>query len=252
MAANKRARQSDEPTVPGWVLTYGDMMSLLLTFFILLASFSTIHREDFQEAAASIQQALGVLPGALSAIDWREIIPEMRAQQALRDVGAKIAEYIQVHGKQNEIQVELTKEGLKLTMQNPILFDIGEDRLKPEAIPILNDIAVLLAEVPDGMISVDGHSDNIPIHTDRFPSNLELSAGRALSVARFFIDTDKVDPKNLSVVGYGENLPIASNDSPEGRQKNRRVEINVLTARPTAHPNEGRSERDNEETEHAS
>lgn len=230
MARGKRA-QDEEPRVPGWVVTYGDMMSLLLTFFVLLISFSTVHEEDFEKAAASLKGALGVLPRELTFLDFRQPIPEMRVQR-FRDVAAKIAEYIRVHGREKDINVQFTAEGLKLTMQDPVLFDTGEDELKPAAGPILTDVAGLLSELSDSFTSIQGHTDNVPIRTARFRSNLELSAARALSVARFLVDKGGIDPNNVSVVGYSENLPIAPNDSPENRAKNRRVEIHVLKVRP--------------------
>lgn len=233
MARGKRSGDDDEPRVPGWVVTYGDMMSLLLTFFVLLISFSTIQQEDFEKAIASLQGALGVMPMELTLVDFQLDTPQARAQK-FEDVAAKIAEYIRVQGRGEDIRVRHTEEGLKLTMQNPVLFGTGEDALKPDAVPILTDIAGLLSELSDSFLSVEGHTDNVPIRTDRFPSNLELSAARALSVARFLIDRGGIDYKDVSMRGYGENLPLVPNNSVENRQKNRRVDVHVLRVRPTA------------------
>jgi chemotaxis protein MotB len=234
MAGRKRQQEEEGGGgAPGWMVTYGDMMSLLLTFFVLLISFSSIKQEDFEKAIASLQGALGVLKAELTLIDFRRDTPQMQAQK-FEDVAAKIAEYIRVQGRREDIQVRHTQEGLKLTMQNPVLFDTGEDSLKPEAVPILTDIAGLLSELSDNFISVEGHTDNVPIRTERFPSNLDLSAARALSVARFIIDRGGIDYKNVSMRGYGENLPLVPNNSVENRQKNRRVDVHVLRARPTA------------------
>ena len=233
MARGRRSRDDEEPRVPGWVVTYGDMMSLLLTFFVLMISFSTIHEEEFEKAIASLHGAFGMLPREMTLIDLRQSIPQARAQK-FEDVAAKIDEYIRVQGRREDIQVQHTKEGLKLTMQNPVLFDIGEDRLKSEAVPILGDIAGLLSELSDSFISVEGHTDNVPIRTERFRSNLELSGARALSVAYFLINEGGIDEKNVSTRAYGENLPVVPNDSTENRQKNRRVDVHVLRVRPIA------------------
>jgi chemotaxis protein MotB len=234
MARGRRSRDDETGGgAPGWMVTYGDMMSLLLTFFVLLISFSTVHEEEFQKAIASLQGALGVLPRELSMIQFEQRESETQTQRFL-DVAAKLAEYIKVHGRQRDIGLQYTERGLKLTMQNPILFDTGEDRLKSAAIPILQDIANLLSELSGNFISVEGHTDDVPIRTAEFPSNLELSVARAISVARFLIDKGGIDPTNVSVVGYSENLPVAPNDSSENRMKNRRVEIDVLKVRPTA------------------
>jgi chemotaxis protein MotB len=249
MARGKRAQEEEGGGAPGWMVTYGDMMSLLLTFFVLLISFSTIHQEEFNRAIASLHGALGLMPSPRHLIDLREPIPEMSVQR-FQDVAAKIAEYIRVHGRDKDIHVQFTAEGLKLTMQDPVLFDTGEDALKPEAAPVLADVAGLLSELSDNFISIQGHTDNVPIRTARFASNLELSAARAISVARFLIDKGGIDPNNVSVIGYSENLPIARNDSPENRAKNRRVEIHVLKVRPgTVVP--GYRVPENEEMENA-
>ncbi len=250
MARGKRSGDDDEPRVPGWVVTYGDMMSLLLTFFVLLISFSTIKEEDFEKAAASLRGAFGVLKSPLTLIDFQLDTPQMQAQK-FEDVAAKIEEYIRVQGRREDIKVRRTEEGLKLTMQNPVLFDTGEDALKPEAVPILTDIAGLLSALSGNFLSVEGHTDNVPIRTERFPSNLELSAARALSVARFLIDRGGIDYKNVSMRGYGENLSLVPNNSVENRQKNRRVDVHVLRVRPTASL-QGLVHEQNEEIENAS
>ena len=249
MARGKRGQEEVGGGAPGWMVTYGDMMSLLLTFFVLLISFSTVHEEDFEKAIASLHGAFGIMPRELTLIDLRDEIPQIRAQM-FSDVAAKIAEYVRVHGREDEISIQYTGEGLKLTMQNPVLFDTGEDVLKPVAVPILTDIAALLSELPDSFISIAGHTDDVPIRTARFRSNLELSAARAISVARFLVDSGGIDPKNVSVVGYSENLPIAPNDSPENRAKNRRVEVHVLKVRPRAIVPDYQAQL-NEETEDA-
>jgi chemotaxis protein MotB len=222
------------------MVTYGDMMALLLTFFVLLVSYSSVHEEDFNKAIASLQGALGVLPGELSIIQFETKESETKTERFL-DVAAKIAEYIRIHGRQEDVGLQYSERGLKLTMQNPILFDTGEDKLKSEAIPILQDIAALLSELSESFISVEGHTDDVPIHTEQFPSNLELSASRAISVARFLIDKGSTNPNNVSVAGHSENLPVAPNDSPENRMKNRRVEIDVLKERP-GHELRGRTD----------
>ena len=251
MARARGSKEEEGGGVPGWVVTYGDMMSLLLTFFVLLISFSTIQEEEFEKAMASFQGALGVMPRALRLmeLELREKIPEVRAQK-FRDVAAKIAEYIRVHGRDRDIRVQYTVEGLKLTMQNPILFDTGEDVLKADAAPVLKDIAGLLSELSGHFISIEGHTDNVPIRSERFRSNLELSTARAIIVARFLTDKGGIDPKNVSVVGYSENLPIVPNDTPENRAKNRRVDIHVLKVRPRAVPPGDRLQQ-NEEMENA-
>jgi chemotaxis protein MotB len=250
MAGRKRQQEEEGGGAPGWMVTYGDMMSLLLTFFVLLISFSTIQQEDFEKAIASLKGALGVLKAEMTLIEFQQDTPQIRAQK-FEDVAAKIEEYIRVQGRREDIQVRHTKEGLKLTMQNPVLFDTGEDKLKPVAIPILQDIGELLSELSGNFISVEGHTDNVPIRTERFRSNLELSGARALSVAYFLVSEGGIDEKDVSMRGYGENLPLAPNNSVDNRQKNRRVDVHVLRVRPTASV-QGFVHEQSEEIENAS
>ena len=123
----------------------------------------------------------------------------------------------------------MRKEGLAIILRTsgkPVMFDSGSAQIRPEFTPILEKIAEELMKIPND-IRIEGHTDNRPIHTPMFPSNWELSAARATSVLRFLVKKG-IDPSRLSAVGYGEFRPVASNDTPEGRAKNRRVEILIL------------------------
>jgi len=226
--ARRRAGGDDDGAggAPAWMVTYGDMMSLLLTFFVLLLSFSSIHEEAFKKAMASLQGALGVLQADRAIFRLPKTIPEI--PRPAREAATRLARYIKVRGLSDKMKVRRVAGGFKITMQNPALFELGRAELTDEAVVILTDVGSLLRDLSDFTIMVEGHTDNLPINTEEFPSNLELSAGRALAVARFFMDRLGLESDRVSVAGYGENRPIASNASPEGRARNRRVEINVL------------------------
>jgi len=211
---------------PAWMVTYGDMMSLLLTFFVLLLSFSSVHEEEFKKAMTSLQGALGVLRAERAIVRLERAVPPM--PRPTQEVAARLARYIKVRGLSKKMQVRRVAGGFKITMQNPALFELGRAELTSEAQRILTDIGGLLRDLADYSIEIEGHTDNLPIHTEEFPSNLELSTARALSVARFFIDRQSFDPSRIGVAGHGENRPVQSNATPEGRAQNRRVEINVL------------------------
>jgi len=228
--ARRRGSSDDDGGggAPAWMVTYGDMMSLLLTFFVLLLSFSTIHEEEFKKAMASLQGALGVLEFNRTVIQVPTATPEIPRPRPVRQVAARLARYIKVHGLSANMKVRRVAGGFKITMQNPALFETGRAELTEEARRILTDVSVMLNDLADFDIQIEGHTDNVPIHTEEFPSNLELSAGRSLAVARFFIDRQGFDSTRISVAGHGENKPVASNATADGRGKNRRVEINVL------------------------
>ena len=126
------------------------------------------------------------------------------------------------------IQVTHSDEGTRLVFADRILFDFGKDAINTEGFRFLDKIAQALKNVPYPL-RVEGHTDNVPIQTKRFPSNWELSVARAVNVVKYFAQVRNIDPQRLSAVGYGESRPLVPNDSPSNRARNRRVEILILT-----------------------
>ena len=112
-------------------------------------------------------------------------------------------------------------------LANPVLFGLGESELKPSAILVLHQVAVLLKDIPNAVL-VEGHTDDKPISRGDFHSNWELSVARAFGVIRYFIEEENIPPQRLSAVGYGEYKPLYPNDTEENRAKNRRIEINIV------------------------
>jgi len=212
--------------VPGWVVTYGDMMSLLLTFFILLLSFSSIQESKFKEAMESLQGALGVLQKVTTVIDFKTMVVHEARQTDNEEIYyqiKKLEQFLLDEGLDQAVEIELTADGIRLRVVDSFLFPSARADLQPQALKLLSGIAGML----DGMgqeITISGHTDSVPIHTARFPSNWELSAARAIAVARRFQEQG-VDPQRMSAVGYGEFQPLETNATPEGRSVNRRVEI---------------------------
>lgn len=146
-------------------------------------------------------------------------------QQSLEATQQKLEDYIAVHELENQFETKLTEEGLLITIRDNILFETGKATIKPEYANIAKDIARLLIFDKPRQIVVAGHTDNVPINSSEFPSNWELSMMRAINFLKTIVSTDQLDPHLFSVKGYGENKPIASNDTSEGRSKNRRVEV---------------------------
>ncbi len=218
----------EEPGIPGWVVTYGDMMSLLLTFFILLVSFSSIQESKFKEAMESLQGALGVLEKYPTALEFKtRIIPTPRQtdNSQIYYMIRRLEQYLLEQNQDDTVDISLEKDGVLIRIKDKLLFPSGSALLKPEALPVLDKVATIL-EKAGKEVEVAGHTDAVPIHTERFPSNWELSAARATSVARYF-QARGIAPERLSATGYGEYRPIADNATPEGRARNRRVEIFV-------------------------
>jgi len=128
-----------------------------------------------------------------------------------------------------EVSVEMMERGLVITFVAEVLFDSGKSKLRPEALSRLDKVAsVLLTTVSDLNVGIEGHTDNVPIKYSKWKSNWELSSARAMSVLHYLIQEQGVNPQRLSATGYGEYQPVASNDTKEGRQMNRRVEIVIL------------------------
>ncbi|GAB4364572.1 MAG: OmpA family protein [Calditrichia bacterium] len=211
------------------MVTYGDLMSLLLCFFVLLVSFSSIELVKFQKAMGSLKGALGVLPKEQSVfIQFEPLIPQLTdfEQKRTQKVISELRNMVKVKGLQENLTFEATEEGLVIRIDSPILFASGRAELKPQAYSILDKIMEIVDDWSN-KIRIEGHTDNLPIHNSQFPSNWELSTARALSVLRYFLGSGKIEPERLSAVGYGEYHPILPNTNEKNRAKNRRVEIYI-------------------------
>lgn len=234
----RRKRHSfgiDLPSSPGWMTTFTDMTTLLLTFFVLLFSFSRIDIARFQDVIISVQGALGVLDGGSSfgtdafpgglgdeaTIEWQS------EQRRLEEIFTEIDDYVRENRLESTIKASFEERGLVIRFLDTVLFDLGRAELKPEARSILDSVAELLTDVPNH-IRVEGHTDNLPINTYRYPSNWELSTNRATSVVRYLVDNHGFRPQHLSAAGYGEWRPLAPNNTPEHRAQNRQVDIVIL------------------------
>lgn len=225
--------QSDEvPRTQPWLNSYADLVTLLWTFFILLFSFSVINAKKFEAGIGSIQGAFGVVSSGSSIIeDGSPASPELsliaRELAQMEMQGMKFQEELENAGLADKVSIEMDPRGLIFRFPDSILFDLGSADIRSEALPVLTKVGQLIATV-EYDIRIEGHTDNWPISTVRFPSNWELSTGRAASVVRFFIENLGFSPKQLEAAGYGQERPIASNETAEGRQKNRRVDVLLL------------------------
>ncbi len=227
-----RRKKEECKAPPAWLTSFGDLMSLLLTFFILLYSMSTISLEKFYQAMKGIIEAFGghyviyeerVINGKNIPVQMPNMYPKMRTRKALEEKLSEVRESLRRLG----IRSQVVKYGsvVKLRINTDKLFPPGSDRLYPKAIPIIMDLCKKLKEL-DLPITIEGYTDSTPIRNSRFPSNWELSAARAVSVLRLFLQCG-YDPKKLSAAGFGPYHPIAPNNTPEGRAKNRRIEIAI-------------------------
>jgi chemotaxis protein MotB len=143
------------------------------------------------------------------------------------DAAMKIKKVVKEENLDDAIKVKVTESGIAIKVADPIGFELGDADVKPEIIATLLEVSKIINRTPGTKIRVEGHTDDTPIHTSKFPSNWELSAARALNVVKFFAESGGIDPATLSAVGYGEYRPIVPNTSNENKKVNRRIEIYI-------------------------
>jgi chemotaxis protein MotB len=217
------SEQSGPIGAPGWMVTYADMMTLVLCFFVLILSFSAVEIQKFKQAMGSMRGALGSLPAKADSSTGSATAQEPTSAQAKQDLD-ELDKLFQNENIKDYVNWKTTPEGIRIMMNDPVLFDLGKADLKPEVFPIMKAIIKVINTQHPAEIIVQGHTDDLPIHNSQYPSNWELSAARALNVVEFFAQQGNVEPKKLSAIGYGEFRPAFPN-APGGCPKNRRVEI---------------------------
>ncbi|SEI90095.1 chemotaxis protein MotB [Allopseudospirillum japonicum] len=245
---------------PAWVMTFADLMSLLMCFFVLLLSFAEIDAMKFKRLAGELQRAFGVqrqiraddVPMGTSPIfhnytpgkpepNPMEIIQqqttryeqnlttestnELPLEQTKQDA-ENIAKALQDSIEDGRVQVELDRRNIIIRVEEKGSFASGSATLNESFIDVMDKIRFALMNTP-GTITIEGHSDDVPISTDRFSSNWDLSAARAASVANELLVSGDITPERVKVIGYAETKPRVANDSADNRAMNRRVEIVV-------------------------
>ena len=226
----------EEPEKPEnherWLITYADMITLLMVFFIVLYASSIVDSNKFQSLAASLQQAFNV--DVLEGFDLETTSADPAAAEALvaalkQDVESLRSELDALRGpglSRGDIAVEVNREGILISIYGNLLFDSGKATINYEALDVLQRVARAIATKPYPM-RVEGHTDNIPIDTQVYPSNWELSTARATAVVRYLIDSG-ISPQRVQAVGYGETRPLNGNLNREQRGRNRRVDIQLI------------------------
>jgi len=228
-----------EQCLPAWLAAFGDLMSLLLCFFVLLLSMSSMDAKKISEAIGSLSGAMSVLEGGT-----KTEISKMRMQQstpidsndetaeAVNKVAQAVmdANEMMEKGHGSAISVEEAEEGFAIKLPASLLFKSGSATINnDDAILFLKRVALIIEELPKNLqISVQGHTDNQgPGKNTVFKDNWELSSARAISVLQELI-LDGVDPKRISAAGFAQYKPVATNATKAGREKNRRVEIHFF------------------------
>lgn len=214
-----------------WLLTYSDLITLLMIFFVLMYTISNQDRQKMQQVMGSISQALvgektqfvvGESPGP--SLTQGKGVKEAQAMTKLKD---QLNKYINENKLGGKVSVHEETRGLVVSLQEPLLFTSGSAVIADEYKGVLAKIGTALKGFPN-LIRVEGHTDNVPIKTSVFPSNWELSTARATNVVRFLIDMVGIGSNRLAAVGYGEYRNVVANDTDRHRGINRRVDLVLL------------------------
>ncbi|MGG6312850.1 flagellar motor protein MotB [Paenibacillus macerans] len=266
----RRRRSERHDTKDRWMITYADLITLLLIFFVVMYAMSRLDVEKYEVVTASLQQTFksgdsllelgsgitgtedryshknppasaengskqGEGAGTTGQADSSGQAPLTERELAFRRQEEELANlmklieaYIKDNRLEDQIRVADLPKGISITLSDRFLFDTGKAGLKSGSAKTLAKLASLFRQL-DTVISIEGHTDSLPIvYSSEFKDNWELSGARALSVLRYFIDQEKLDPQHFQYAGYADTRPAADNATAESRQKNRRVEITVL------------------------
>ena len=244
MARKQKAPES-APGAPLYMATYGDMVTLVLCFFVLLYAMSTIDAQKAQKAVLSLRGSLGVLKGGRTLEIPEEPNPAPQTQNDGRTPGPSpeirmldtqhiaynINSYLRSEGLDKSIQVTINQRGVAVSISDQFLFEPGSAMLKPDGQRVLYKIATLVRDqVP--AVSVEGHTDSVPLRGGMYRDNWGLSAMRAAVVASYLQESGGIDPRILQAVGYGQYHPVVPNDTREHQSLNRRVDLVFLSQYP--------------------
>lgn len=246
MARRKSISHESENT-DRWMVSYADFVTLLFAFFVVMYAMSSVNEGKYRVLTDTMTEAFKVPPkspdpiqigkesknintskASLERIQPIRILQKTQRtyEREMKQIAETVRESVQPLIDKGLIKVKQSKLWVEIEMNSKILFSSADSELEEEAFPALKILANVLKKLPNS-IDVEGHTDNVPINNELFPSNWELSAARAASVVHLFTSYG-VNPKRLSSIGYAEFRPVASNASAEGRVRNRRVKIVIL------------------------
>ena len=225
-----------------WLISYADFITLLFAFFVVMYAISVVNEGKYRVLSDALGSAFGgaAAPTASVEIQTPIALPNLAARRRAeamrrererlttlaRDLSSTLAPLV----KEGKVRVTQNSRGVSVEINASVLFDSGEATLTADSKEALRALAVLLRDDPHAL-QVEGHTDTTPIRSPVFPSNWELSAARASAVVRLFIDSG-VPESRMTVVGHGSNIPVAPNGEPDGRARNRRVAVTILSALP--------------------
>lgn len=241
----RKKKPEDHENLERWLVSYADFITLLFAFFVVMYSISSVNEGKYKTLSSSLVNAFKNLPETVKPetnppgqasrqfIAIRKDIPgSLQKQRAekMQVIAKDLFRVMEPLVREGQVKVTQNALGVAVEINASVLFGSGEAALAPASIKVLKAVSQVLAQVPND-IQIEGFTDNTPINTVAYPSNWELSTARASSVVRLFIENG-VPPHRLVAVGYAENRPIEANDTIEGRTRNRRVTVMILSESP--------------------
>lgn len=250
MARTRRRRPDDHDNLDRWLVSYADFITLLFAFFVVMYAVSSVNEGKYRVLSSSLVaafrnvndarpgQMILVSPQFPAAIPPRQLIPKKDPREGekrlrkekMKNVAKDILEVMAPLVNQGKVRVVETSRGVTIEINDSVLFPPGAAQLQATSVRAMQAVAEVIAAT-DFPVTIEGHTDNIPIKTPQFPSNWELSAVRATTVLRLFADVG-VSADRLTAIGYGDQRPVEANSTPEGRARNRRVTILIDSALP--------------------
>lgn len=245
----RNKNHEEGPSLDRWLISYADFITLLFAVFVMLYAMSIVDQQKMEEIKASIQSSFSreqIAPPPPKVIEPKDfgLFPDtldqpvmLKAQaessaaetRAFSRIKDDLEENLQNIGTGKDVQITVNERGMVVSLKEGGFFLSGAARLQPQALPVLDKIAAAISRY-EGVIRIEGHTDNVPVNSPLFPSNWELSTARASGVVHYLIARHGFQGGRLSVAGYAEFRPIADNAKEEGRRLNRRVDI-VMTSR---------------------
>ena len=224
----KNASKDSGSSGGGWEIVYSGFILIMLCFFVMLSSFATMEEAKVMRFVRSFTSAVSIFSGGMKFESGTVVLPQSSDMADHSSELAKIFEELEVLDEQSrfnkEINFSFSSEGLVLRLSDYALFDLAVADISRKALPLLEKIGEIIAKT-SYQVRIEGHTDNLPIQTEKFPSNWELSITRAVNVLRYFRKTHDIPANRLSAVGFAEYRPLVPNDSAAQRVQNRRVEI---------------------------
>ncbi len=268
----KKKREEAPKGSPAWMTTFSDLMNLLLCFFVLLFSMSTVDAQKFEMIVASMQSSFSILPSGGSSVgegqmvsagvsqlelldnyykedtnsdsetenendtqnnQSQQSVEEAYQEQALaesEEMAEEIEKMAEAGGIQDQVEVDFNAQYVLLTLNGALLFDSGSSDIRENAYPLVDKIGAILNNYNQNIIEIEGHTDNVPISGGKYENNNVLSMYRALTVADYIREITSLNPGLIKSSGRGDYVPVADNSTPEGRARNRRVEIKIYNS----------------------